>query len=151
MLKGMALVVWCYWSEQWCLCSLKSSTVSTVAKWVKLGRLLYSFSEEGLVFFWEVRSKNELIPTVCYTILINRPVSEVIPIPISRQEPINTCIGTWISLQITLPYYCTLSTVEPAFILKLNDNKAGFRLLLRCFLKILVNYAVFLSQVYTSM
>ena len=29
-----------------------------------------------------VRSKNELIPSVCHTILINRPVSEVIPFPI---------------------------------------------------------------------
>ena len=59
--------------------------MSTVAKWVKLGRLLYSFGEEGLGFFREVRSKNELIPTVCHTILINRPVSEVIQFPISRQ------------------------------------------------------------------
>ena len=51
MLKGIALVVWCYLSEQRCLCLLKSSTVSTVAKQVKLGRLLYSFGEEGLGFF----------------------------------------------------------------------------------------------------
>ena len=49
-----------------------------------MGRLLYSFGEEGLGFFREVRSKNELIPAVCHTILINRPVSEVIPFPISR-------------------------------------------------------------------
>ena len=49
-----------------------------------MGRLLYSFGEEALGVFREVRSKNELIPTVCYTILINRPVSEVIPFPISR-------------------------------------------------------------------
>ena len=49
--------------------------------------LLYSFGEEGLVFFREVRSKNELIPTVCHTILINRPVSEVKQFPISRQIP----------------------------------------------------------------
>ena len=57
--------------------------MSTVAKAVKQLRLLYSFGEEGHVFC-EVRSKNELIPTVCHTILINRPVSEVIPFPISR-------------------------------------------------------------------
>ena len=50
MLKGIAFVVWCYRSEQWRLCLLKSSTVSTVAKSVKLGRLLYSFGEEGLGF-----------------------------------------------------------------------------------------------------
>ena len=44
-----------------------------------MGRLLYSFGEEGLDFFRQVRSKNELISTVFHTILINRPVSEVIP------------------------------------------------------------------------
>ena len=50
--------------------------MSTVAKRVKLGRSLYSFGEEGLGFFFcEVRSEKELIPTVCHTILINRPVS----------------------------------------------------------------------------
>ena len=36
-------------------------------------------------FFREVRFKNELIPTVCHTVHINRPVSEVIHFPISRQ------------------------------------------------------------------
>ena len=40
-----------------------------------------------VLVFCEVRSKNELIPTVCHTILINRPVSEVIPFPISRELP----------------------------------------------------------------
>ena len=52
-----------------------------------MGRLLYSFGEEGLGFF--VRSDlsvNELIPTVCHTIFINRPVSEVMQFPISRHE-----------------------------------------------------------------
>ena len=38
-----------------------------------------------VLVFCEVRSKNELIPTVCPTILINRPVSEVVQYPISRQ------------------------------------------------------------------
>ena len=52
-----------------------------------MGRLLCSFGEEGLVFFREVRSENELIPTVCHTILINRTVSEVIQFPISRHAP----------------------------------------------------------------
>ena len=47
-----------------------------------MGLLLYSFGEKGLVFFCEVRSKNELILTVRHTILINRPVSEVIQVPI---------------------------------------------------------------------
>ena len=37
-----------------------------------------------VLVFREVRSKNELIPTVCHTNLINRPVSEVIQFPISR-------------------------------------------------------------------
>ena len=55
--------------------------MSTAAKWVKLGRLLYSFGKEGLGFFREVRSKNDLISTVCHTILVNRPVSEVIQFP----------------------------------------------------------------------
>ena len=86
MLKGIALVVWCYWSEQWCLCLLKSSPVSTVVKWVKLDR--------RFCFFREVRSKNELIPTACHTILINRPVSEVIPFPISRQYVSKTFLKT---------------------------------------------------------
>ena len=40
---------------------------------------------EKVLFFCEVRSENELIPTVCHTILINHPVSEVIPFLISRQ------------------------------------------------------------------
>ena len=59
--------------------------MSTVAKRVKLGRLLYSFGEEGLGFFREVRSKNELIPMVGHAILINRPVSEVIQFAILQQ------------------------------------------------------------------
>ena len=46
---------------------------------------MYLFGEEGLGFFREVTSENELIPTVCHTVLINRPVSEVIQFPISQQ------------------------------------------------------------------
>ena len=42
-----------------------------------------------VLVFREVRSKNELIPTVCHTIRINRPVSEVIQFPISRQCSFN--------------------------------------------------------------
>ena len=91
--ESIALVVWCYWSEQWYLRLLKSSTVSIVAKWVKLGRLLYSFGEEGLGFFREVRSENKLIPTVCHTIHINRPVSEVVQFPITRHSPSRWSVG----------------------------------------------------------
>ena len=59
--------------------------MSTVTKRVELGRLLYSFGEEGLGVFVRSDQKNELIPAVCHAILINRPVSEVIQFSISRQ------------------------------------------------------------------
>ena len=44
-----------------------------------------------VLVFYEVRSENELISTVRHIILINRPVSEVMQFPISRQYHNQSC------------------------------------------------------------
>ena len=59
--------------------------------YIYISLYIYTRLVKKVLVFREVRSKNEVIPTVCHTILINRRVSEVIPFPILRHSVSAAC------------------------------------------------------------
>ena len=85
-----------------------------------------------VLVFCEVRSKNELIPTVCHTILINRPVSEVILFPISRQEL--CCIGSRLPKLGLLAFANRQYCINNLFCIKFGLDHASY---LQCYFLLL--------------
>ena len=73
------------------------------------------------ILFREVRPKNELIPTVSHTNLINRPVNEVIQFPISRQS---LSLEFKISLRTALRNLTCIPTVSEIARLRSHCNYA---------------------------